>query len=66
MAAGQTFRALCPEAKALHVFEVVSEQGKTVAWCTRCRKVFPLAGLSDGRGDDDIAPPARPKRGRKT
>jgi hypothetical protein len=48
----QTFRALCPEAKLLHVFEIVSEQKRTVGWCTQCRKTWPLTELSDGETDE--------------
>lgn len=58
---GQTFRAICPAAATLHVFELVSENGKTVGWCTQCRQTWPLAELSDGKDD---APPADAPRGR--
>ena len=53
-----TFRAICPATSALHVFELVSEQGKTVGWCTKCRKIWPLSELSDRKGDDAVTPDA--------
>lgn len=61
----QTFRAICPATKELHVFELVREGGKMVGWCTRCRTTWPLTQLTDGKtGEDTIAPPAKPKKKR--
>jgi hypothetical protein len=61
-----TFRAICPAASTLHVFELVSEQGKTVGWCTKCRQTWPLSELSD-RKDDEPADPKAPRgRSKKT
>ena len=60
---GQTFRAICPATAVLHVFELVSERGRTVGWCTKCRKVWPLAELTDGKDGEPDAPAKRkPKR----
>ncbi len=59
---GTTFRAICPATSALHVFEVVSEKGRTVGWCTKCRKTWPLSELSDRQGDDDAVTPEAPRR----
>lgn len=59
---GQTFRAICPAATVLHVFELVSENGRTVGWCTKCRRTWPLSELSDQAGDD--APPS-PRGGKR-
>ena len=60
---GQTFKAICPEAKTLHTFELVSKDRKTVGWCTKCLRDWPLAELSDGQGDDPVdRKPRRPKR----
>ncbi len=63
---GHTFRAICPEGAALHVFELVSEKGRTVGWCTKCRKTWPLSELSDHREDDPVVPdrPGAPKKGK--
>jgi hypothetical protein len=57
-AIGPTFRAICPATSVLHVFELVSEQGKTVGWCTKCRRVWPLSELSDRKEGDPIVPDA--------
>lgn len=63
---GTTFKAICPQTKDLQVFEIVSENGRTKGWCSRCRQTWPLAELSDGQGDPKgkkaNAPPAPPKR----
>jgi hypothetical protein len=59
---GQTFRAICPAASALHVFELVSEHGKTMGWCTKCRRVWPLSELSDHKEGDPVVPDAPRKR----
>ncbi|PKU22353.1 hypothetical protein [Telmatospirillum siberiense] len=59
---GQTFRAICPAASVLHVFELVSENGRTVGWCTKCRRTWPLSVLSDQAGEDGPAPkPGAPR-----
>jgi|GEM_PF-3160695 len=52
----QTFRAICPDAKALHVFQIVSDGGQTMGWCTKCRKSFAMAELSDGKTEADDKP----------
>ncbi|HXP96418.1 MAG TPA: hypothetical protein VN809_06875 [Telmatospirillum sp.] len=65
---GQTFRAICPAASTLHVFELVSEKGRTVGWCTKCRQTWPLSELSDRKDDDPApsdAPRGRPKKRRR-
>ncbi len=61
---GQTFRAICPATSVLHVFELVSEAGRTAGWCTKCRQVWPLSELSDRKEGDPVTPdrPRRPKR----
>lgn len=56
---GQTFRAICPGAGVLHVFELVSEKGRMTGWCTKCRQTWPLDGLSDGKTDEKEVRPAR-------
>jgi len=49
----QTFRAICPDTKELHVFQIISDKGKTVGWCTKCLRSHPLSELTDGRADED-------------
>lgn len=62
----QTFRAICPDAKVPHVFRLVTEGGKTMAWCTKCRTVHPLEGLTDGKtGDDELVRDRKPRKGKK-
>lgn len=56
---GQTFRAICPAAGVQHVFELVSEKGRTMGWCTKCRQTWPLDGLTDGRTGEEIVPDRR-------
>ncbi len=62
---GQTFRAICPTASVLHVFELVSDNGRTAGWCTKCRQVWPLSQLSDGKADEPEAPRREKRRGKK-
>jgi len=63
----QTFRAICPDTKIQHVFRLVSDGGKTIGWCTKCLKSFPLTELSDGKtGDDDMVRDRRGKKKKKT
>ncbi|HVI51840.1 MAG TPA: hypothetical protein VM661_11565 [Candidatus Sulfotelmatobacter sp.] len=62
----QTFRAVCPDAKVLHVFRLVSEGGKTMGWCTKCRTLHPLSVLSDGKtGDEEIVRDQKSRRKKK-
>ncbi len=56
---GQTFRAICPATSVLHVFELVSERGRTMGWCTKCRQVWPLAELTDGKEGEAAETPGR-------
>lgn len=63
----QTFRAICPDTKVLHVFQIVSENGKTMGWCTKCRKLYPFGELTDGKtGETELVRDKRPPRKKKS
>ncbi|MBY0430217.1 MAG: hypothetical protein K2Q10_03395 [Rhodospirillales bacterium] len=61
----QTFKAICPATKDLQVFEIVRDKGRMTGWCTRCRQVFPLSELTDGKRDEAVKDAPRAPRKRK-